>query len=129
MARSNNIIRTLAATLAISALAATGAVAKPVDQHAYPHHPAAPVNAPGTDVGAPDQQAPAISGQDLRSPDAADVGSPVSAQSVRSVPVQSADGDGTPWTAIGVCLFGVCLALAGTAATAGRIRRRSGAAA
>jgi hypothetical protein len=123
MTRSHNIVRTLAATLAISALAATGAVAKPVHHHAYVHPPAAPVNAPGTDVGAPDQQAPATGGQDLRSPDAADVGSPVRAQTVRSVPAQAADGDGTPWTTIGLCLLGACLAVAGTAATAGRIRR------
>ena len=40
-------------------------------------------------------------------------------QPIRSASVQS---DGTPWSTIGLALLG-CLALAGTAATAGRIRR------
>jgi hypothetical protein len=124
MTRSNSIVRTLAAALAISALAATGAVAKPVDWQAYVHPPAAPVNAVGTDVSAPDQQGPAVADVDLRSPDAKDAGHRVSPEPVRSAPVRSAD-DGTAWTAIGLGLLGACLALAGTAATAGRIRRRS----
>ena len=64
--------------------------------------------------------------QDLRSPDAADTGRPLSPQPVKSSPAQ---GQRTPWSAIGLGLAGVCLALAGAAVTAGRIRRRTGVAA
>jgi hypothetical protein len=123
MTRTHTIIRTLAATLAIAALAATAAVARPVDPYAYIHPIAAPVNAAGTDVAASDQQVPVTTDVDLRSPDARDAGRPVSPQPVRSVPVQPVGDDGTPWSTIGLALFGACLALAGTAATAGRIRR------
>ena len=137
MTRSHTLIRTLATTLAISALAAPVAGAKPVNVHAVPYAvppvtvtdlrapdqqvPAvSPVTARGTDLRAPDQQVPARPSQDLRSPDAADTGQPVIAQPNQSAPVQSSDG--TPWPTIGLALLG-CLALAGTAATAGRIRR------
>jgi hypothetical protein len=118
MTRSQTLIRTLASALAISALAVPVAGAAQV-----------------TDLRAPDQQVPSssqdlrspdaadagrpVSPQDLRSPDAADAGRPVSTQPIRSASVQS---DETPWSTIGLALLG-CLALAGTAATAGRIRR------
>ena len=85
----------------------------------------APINALGTDVGARDQQAPASAGQDLRSPDAADTGTPASPQPVTLSPVQTVEKDATPWTTIGLLLGGACLALAGAAVTAGRIRRRT----
>jgi len=134
MTRSQTLIRTLATTLAISALAAPVAGAKPVNVHAVPYA-VPPVTV--TDLRAPDQQVPASSSQDLRSPDAADAVRPVSPQDLRSpdaanagkpvfaqpnqsAPVQTSDG--TPWSTIGLALLG-CLALAGTAATAGRIRR------
>ena len=133
MTRSQTLIRTLATMLAISALAAPVAGAKPVNVHAVPYA-VPPVTV--TDLRAPDQQVPASSSQDLRSPDAADAVRPVSPQDLRSpdaanagkpvfaqpnqsAPVQSSDR--TPST-IGLALLG-CLALAGTAATAGRIRR------
>ena len=121
MTRSHTLIRTLATTLAISALAAPAAGAKPVNVYAVPHAvPPVTVTAHGTDLRNPDQRVPAISSQvDLRSPDAADVSRPVSPQPIRSASVQS---DETPWSTIGLALLG-CLALAGTAATAGRIRR------
>lgn len=117
MTRSQTLLRTLATTLAISALAAPAAGAKPVDVQAVPHA-VPPVTV--TDLRAPDQQVPASSSQDLRSPDAADAGKPVFPQPNQSAPVQTSDG--TPWSTIGLALLG-CLALAGTAATAGRIRR------
>ena len=116
MTRSQTLIRTLVTMLAISALAAPVAGAKPVNVHAVPYA-VPPVTV--TDLRAPDQQAPAISSQDLRSPDAADAGRPVSPQPIRSASVQS---DGTPWSTIGLALLG-CVALAGTVAAAGRIRR------
>ena len=122
MTRSHRLTRTLAATLAIAALAAPAAVARPVEGHP-PLYAVAPVNALGADVSAPDQQVPAVTGQDLRSPDAADTSSPV-----KSSPVQAVDKDETPWLTIALAL-GACLALAGAAATAGRIRRRAGVAA
>ena len=140
MTRIHGLTRSLATALAFAALAAPAAVAKPVDQPRPGLHAVAPVNALGTDVGAPDQQAPAAGGQDLRSPDAqapavrsqdlrspdaADTSRPLSPQPAKSSPVQ----DGTPWSAIGLGLAGVCLALAGVAVTAGRIRRRTGVAA
>ena len=117
MTRSQTLIRTLVTMLAISALAAPVAGAKPVNVHAVPYA-VPPVTV--TDLRAPDQQVPARPSQDLRSPDAADTGQPVIAQPNQSAPVQSSDG--TPWPTIGLALLG-CLALAGTAATAGRIRR------
>jgi hypothetical protein len=133
MTRSQTLSRTLATTLAISALAAPAAGAKPVNVHAVPYA-VPPVTV--TDLRAPDQQAPANSSQDLRSPDAADAGRPVSPQDLRSPdaadagrpvspqPIRSASvqSDGTPWSTIGLALLG-CLALAGTATAAGRIRR------
>lgn len=121
----HRLTHALAAALAIAALAAPAAFARPTEtwQHLYA---VGPVNALGTDVGAPDQQAPAVTGQDLRSPDTADTSAPPSPQPVKSSPVQAADEDGTPWSTIGFGLAGACLALAGAAVTAGRIRRRSG---
>jgi hypothetical protein len=123
MTRGHHLIRTLAAALAIAAIAAPGAIARPMEKYAH-LYAVAPVNALGTDVGAPDQQAPAVTGQDLRSPDAADAGSP---QSVKPSPVQAAGKDGTPWPTIAVALALACFALGGAATTAGRIRRRAGA--
>ena len=121
MTRSHTLIRTLATTLAISALAAPAAGARPVDVHAIPA--VSPVTAHGTDLRAPDQQVPARPSQDLRSPDARDAGlRPLGPGPVSSVPVQADDPDGTPWLTIGLALLG-CLALAGTAAAAGRIHR------
>ena len=122
MTRSHTLIRTLATTLAISALAAPVAGAKPVNVYAVSHAvPPVTVTAHGTDLRNPDQRVPATSSQvDLRSPDAADAGRPVSPQPIRSAPVQSSDG--TPWSTIGLALLG-CVALAGTVAAAGRIRR------
>ena len=137
MTRSHRLTRTLAATLAIAALAAPAAVARPVDPHPR-LYAVAPVNALGADVSAPDQQVPAVTGQDLRSPDrqvaavtGQDLRSPDAADTsapVKSSPVQAVDKDETPWLTIALAL-GACLALAGAAATAGRIRRRAGVAA
>ena len=39
--------------------------------------------------------------------------------------MQTVEKDATPWSTIGLLLGGVCLALAGAAVTAGRIRRRT----
>jgi hypothetical protein len=151
MTRSQTLARTLSAALAISAIAVPTAGARPIDVGLFQHKDATSpvsVNARGADVSAPDQQAPAISPrQDLRTPDARDAGERAAAiapqQDLRSpdaraagrgprgplptltVPVQANDRDGTPWSTIGLALVG-CLALAGTAATAGRIRRRAG---
>jgi hypothetical protein len=127
MTRKQTLSRILAAALATSALAAPAAGARPVDvQPIHVKHAVSQVapNARGTNVAAPDQQAPAIH-QDLRSADAIDAGDPGNPQPVRSAPVRAVDGDGgsTPWLTIGLAFAG-CLALAGTAATAGRIRRR-----
>jgi hypothetical protein len=113
----------------------------------------APAITPRQDLRTPDardagERAAAINAQqDLRTPDARDAGERAAAitpqQTLRSpdaraagrgphgplptltVPVQANDRDGTPWSTIGLALVG-CLALAGTAATAGRIRRRAG---
>ena len=151
MTRIQTLTRTLSAALVISAIAVPTAGARIIDagffQHKDPVSPVA-VNARGTDVSAPDQQGSAISPrQDLRSPDARDAGlranavtsaqdhrspdardaglRPLGPGPISSVPVQADDPDGTPWLTIGLALLG-CLALAGTAVTAGRIRRRSG---
>ena len=122
MTLTHGLTRILAAALAIAAIAAAAAVARPAEtwSHLYA---VAPVNALGTDVGAADQQAPA--GQDLRSPDAADSSVPPSPQPVEFSPVKTVEKDATPWSTIGLGLAGVCLALAGTAVAAGRIRRRT----
>jgi hypothetical protein len=143
MIRTHTLTRALVAALAVTALVAPAAGAKPVDMGATPAPKPHPVNAPGTDVGAPDQQAPAatpIVNQDLRSPDAADVRStlpgvrstlpgpptwPVDPKPIRPAPVAPVDDDGTPWSAIGISLAIACLALAGSAGMAGRIRRRT----
>ena len=151
MTRSQTLARTLSAALAISAIAVPTAGARPIDVGLFQHKDATSpvsVNARGADVSAPDQQAPAITPrqdlrtpdardageraaainaqQDLRSPDARDAGMrPHGPRATLSVPVQANDRDGTPWSTIGLALVG-CLALAGTAATAGRIRRRAG---
>jgi hypothetical protein len=153
MTRSQTLARTLSTALAISAIAVPVAGARPIEVGPFHNHSVAPatVNAPGTDVGAPDQQAPAITkispqedlrspdargagerasaitpAQDLRSPDARDAGPrPHGTQPVLLVPALADGRDGTPWSTIGLALVG-CLALAGTAATAGRIRRRTG---
>jgi hypothetical protein len=85
----------------------------------------APLKALGTDVSAPDQQSPAIGGQDLRSPDAADPSMPSSPQPIEFSPVKTVEKDATPWSTIGLLLGGACLALAGAAVTAGRIRGRT----
>jgi len=133
------LTRILAAALAIAAIAAPAAVARPAETWAH-LYAVGPVNALGADVSAPDQQVPAITGQDLRSPDrqvpavtgqdlrspdAADTSAPPSPQPAKSSPVQAADEHGTPWSTIGLGLAGACLALAGAAVTAGRIRRRT----
>jgi hypothetical protein len=127
MTRSHNLIRTLAAALAIAAIAAPGAIARPMEKYSH-LYAVAPVNALGTDVGAPDQQVPAVTGQDLRSPDAADTSTPPSPQPVKSSPVRAPDKDGTPWPTIAVAVALACFALAGGAAGAGRIRRAGAAA-
>ena len=99
---------------------------EPVEGWAGHLYAVAPINALGTDVGARDQQAPTTARQDLRSPDAADAGSPRrSPQPVTFSPVHTVEKDATPWTTIGLLLGGACLALAGAAITAGRIRRRA----
>jgi hypothetical protein len=122
MTRRHSLARVLAAALAISALAAPAAGARPADVGAH-GVTQSPPNARGTDVRAPDQQAPAGS-QDLRSPDTADAGRPVNQPPIRRAAV---DGDdGSPWPTIGLALVGACVALAGTAVVAGRIRRRTG---
>jgi hypothetical protein len=127
MTLTQRLTRTLAAALAIAALAAPAAFARPTE--AWPHlYAVGPVNALGTDVGARDQQAPADTSQDLRSPDAADTNAPQSPQPVTFSPTHTVEKDGTPWSTIGLLLGGACLALAGAAATAGRIRRRTAAA-
>ena len=68
MTRSQTLIRTLATTLAISALAAPAAGAKPVNVHAVPYA-VTPVTAPAR----PPRPGPAgpgdLAGQDLRAPD------------------------------------------------------------
>jgi hypothetical protein len=129
------LTRILSAALSIAAIAAPVAVAQPADTWAD-LYAVGPINALGADVSAPDQQAPAItrqdlrspdqqlpavSGQDLRSPDAADTSVPPA----ESSPVPAADGTGAPWSIIGLGLAGICLALAGAAVSAGRIRRRT----
>lgn len=124
MTRSHHLIRTLAAALAIAALAAPGAIARPMEKYVH-LYAVAPVNALGTDVSASDQQAPAVTGQDLRSPDTADISRP---QPVKSSPVPAADKDGTPWPTIAVALALACFALGGGAVAAGRIRRAGAAA-
>ncbi len=138
MTRTHTLNRVLAAALAITAIAAPAAAAKPVDLRAPDARDAvfyAPPNARGTDVGAPDQQAPApVARQDRRSPDAADpiVTSrpvpglptwPLDPQPLTPVSAQALEDDGTPWPTVGL-IAGAVLALAGTAVTAGRIRRR-----
>jgi hypothetical protein len=119
MTRTQTLSRLLAAALATSALAAPAAGARPVD--VQPVHAKPVVTAVrGTDVSAPDQQAPGVH-QDLRSADAIDAVTPRGVAPGRSSSVHSADD--TPWSTIGFGLAGACLALAGTALTAGRIRR------
>ena len=138
MTRTHTLVRTLAAALAITAIAAPAAAAKPVDLRtpdaqdavSYPSP-----NARGTDVAAPDQQAPApVARQDRRSPDAADPPVtprpvpglptwPLNPQPLTPVSAQAIEDDGTPWLTVGL-IAGAVLALAGTAAMAGRIRRR-----
>jgi hypothetical protein len=150
MTRSQTLARTLSTALAISAIAVPVAGARPIDVGSFHHKDAGSpvsVNALGTDVGAPDQQAPATISpqQDLRSPDARGAGQravavtpaqdhrspdaraarPHGTQPILLVPAPADGRDGTPWSTIGLALVG-CLALAGTAATAGRIRRRTG---
>ena len=151
MTRIQTLTRTLSAALVISAIAVPTAGARIIDAGFFQHKDPASsesVNARGTDVSARDQQAPAIAPQqDMRSPDARDAGlrsaavtpaqdhrspdardaglRPVGHEPISSVPAQGDDPDGTPWLTIGLALVG-CLALAGTAAMAGRIRRRSG---
>jgi hypothetical protein len=136
MTRKHTLARVLGAALAITALAVPAAGAQPADTPAAAASKPAPINARGTDLRAPDQQAPAstpIVEQDLRSPDAADVRSslpgpptwPVDPQPIRPAPVAPVDDGGTPWPTIGISLAIACLALAGSAGMAGRIRRRS----
>lgn len=151
MTRIQTLTRTLSAALVISAIAVPTAGARVIDAGFFQHKDPASsesVNARGTDVSAPDQQSTAISPQqDLRSPDARDAGlrsaavspaqdhrspdaraaglRPHGHEPIASVPVQADDPGETPWLTIGL-VFAGCLALAGTAATAGRIRRRSG---
>jgi hypothetical protein len=144
MTRTHTLTRALVAALAVTALVAPTAGAQPADLRAPDQQAATPqpVNARGTDVAAPDQQAPAskpIVNQDLRSPDAADARStvpevrstlpgpptwPVDPKPIRPAPVAPVDDDGTPWSTIGISLAVALLALAGSAGTAGRIRRR-----
>lgn len=138
MTRTHTLARMLAAALAITAIAAPAAAAKPLDLRSPDAQDAvsyAPPNARGTDVGAPDQQVPApLAHQDRRSPDAADPTVtarpvpglptwPVNPQPLTPVSAQASEDDGTPWLTVGL-IAGAVLALAGTAATAGRIRRR-----
>jgi hypothetical protein len=126
MTRTHGLTRILAAVLAIGAVAAPAAVARPAETWAH-LYAVGPINAPGTDVSARDQQAPAATaGQDLRSPDAADPSRPPSPQPVTFSPTQTVDKDGTSWSTIGLLLGGACFALAGAAVAAGRIRRRTG---
>jgi hypothetical protein len=124
MTLKHGLTRILAAALAIAAVAAPAAVARPAQtwSHLYA---VGPLNALGADVSAPDQQSPVSGGQDLRSPDAADPVVPSSPQPVEFSPVQTVEKDVTPWSTIGLLLGGACLALAGAAITAGRIRGRT----
>jgi hypothetical protein len=142
MTLKHGLTRILAAALAIAAVAAPAAVAQPA-QTWSDLYAVAPLKALGTDVSAPDQQSPASGGQDLRSPDAADPSVPVSGgqdlrspdaadpsmpsrpQPIEFSPVKTVEKDATSWSTIGLLLGGACLALAGAAITAGRIRGRT----
>jgi hypothetical protein len=167
MIRKHTLNRGLVAALAITALAAPAAVARPdaplgplAAQHIRHVGPGGvefaspdlkvvgapapkPVNAPGTDVAAGYQHArapqAAVVHQDLRSPDSQDRSDAVQRASVPNLPtwpvdpkpipapvVQPVKDDaGTPWLTVGISLLVGVLALAGSAGTAGRIRRRA----
>jgi hypothetical protein len=124
MTLKHGLTRILAAALAIAAVAAPAAVAQPA-QTWSDLYAVAPLKALGTDVSAPDQQSPASGGQDLRSPDAADPSMPSRPQPIEFSPVKTVEKDATSWSTIGLLLGGACLALAGAAITAGRIRGRT----
>jgi hypothetical protein len=138
MTRTRTLARMLAAALAITAIAIPAAAAKPVDLRSPDAQDAAssvPPNARGTDVAAPDQQVPtSLAHQDRRSPDTADLTPtvrpvpgpptwPLNPEPLTPVSAQAIEDDGSPWLTVGF-IAGAVLALGGTAALAGRIRRR-----
>jgi hypothetical protein len=127
MSRLQSLPRTLAAALAIAALAAPMAAARPMDSPAGAH------------------AAPSERTQDLRhlaaggkiqtsslagtSETQLDDAGPVYWSHDNTAPIPAAQAvdadDGTPWMVIGIAVAGVCLLIAAAAALTGRIRPRS----
>jgi hypothetical protein len=118
----------LTAAIACVALGVTAmpAAARYDSPHPRSHTVAIPVNAPGTDVAAPDQQSPKVvvnaRGTDVTAPDQQ---SPIADVASRPAPVSPAPDDGSLPTVALVAMIALGLGGLGVAARLATSRRRT----